>query len=300
MMSTHTPSRIPIQAVSPKVLAEISSTPTSPFHHVHSKSNLPAPHRHLKPHFDPHLIDQEIVKATPHPPKPPRLNPTSAPGPISITRNIIRNNGFRGLWLGHTGTVLRDTGGTAVWFASKEWIGRVLRERRQTSPHDPIPQTLLPWESAVSGALSGAICAVALYPADTVKSAVQTEEELREYRKSGASAAREWSANNSHHHATAKVAGSGSGSGSFEGSSPSSSSNRNHVHAQGPKAALSLPRASLSSAIPRSSFIQTFMKIYSTHGLQGLYSGCGMTMARAIPSSGIVFVVYDGLTAWFA
>ncbi|KAJ8073808.1 mitochondrial ornithine carrier protein [Marasmius tenuissimus] len=300
MMSTHTPSRIPIQAVSPKVLAEIASTPTSPFLHAQSKSNPPAP-RHPRPHFDPHLIDQEIVKATPHPPKPPPLTTASAPGPVSITRNIIRTNGFRGLWLGHTGTVLRDTGGTAVWFASKEWIGRVLRARRQTSPDDPIPQTLLPWESAVAGALSGAICTVALYPADTVKSAVQTEEELREYRKSGASAAREWSANHGHHHTSTKMAGSGNSG--FEGSplSTSSTKSTSRHHTSGPKATpSSLLRASLSSAIPRSSFIQTFRKIYSTHGLQGLYSGCGMTMARAIPSSGIVFVVYDGLTAWFA
>ncbi|KAF9255180.1 mitochondrial carrier [Marasmius fiardii PR-910] len=211
MMSTHTPSRItPLQTMEPP----LRSTP------------------------------------------PPKL--TSTPGPISITRTIIQNNGFRGLWLGHTGTVLRDTGGTAVWFATKEWVGRLLRQRRRdhTSPGSDLdrvshPQTipLLPWESAVAGAVAGAICTVALYPADTVKSAVQTEEELREYR------------------------------------------NRFRTS--------SMVRMRLSSLIPKSSFVQTFVKIYSSHGLQGLYSGCGMTMARAIPSSGIVFVVYDGLMAWF-
>ncbi|KAJ3822647.1 mitochondrial carrier domain-containing protein, partial [Lentinula raphanica] len=103
--------------------------------------------------------------------------------PFSIARHVVATNGLRGLWLGHTGTVLRETGGTAVWFAVKEWVARVLKDRRSTSGFSSAeknPSTaLLPWESAFSGAIAGAVCVAALYPADTVKSAMQTEEELR-------------------------------------------------------------------------------------------------------------------------
>jgi ornithine carrier protein len=86
--------------------------------------------------------------------------------------------------------------------------------------------------------VSGAACVLALYPADTVKSAMQTEEELL-----------------SHQRRPAPAAGS-------------------------------------------PSFYRTFTKMYARHGVRGLYAGCGMTVVRAVPSSGIVFVVYDGLSAW--
>ncbi|KAJ3833523.1 mitochondrial carrier domain-containing protein [Lentinula raphanica] len=107
-------------------------------------------------------------------PKPTLLPDSRPPGPFSIARHVVATNGLRGLWLGHIGTVLRETGGTAVWFAVKKWMARVLKDR----------------------AIAGAVCVAALYPADTVKSAMQTEEELREvrtYQKRASSAAREWS-----------------------------------------------------------------------------------------------------------
>ncbi|KAG7091911.1 hypothetical protein E1B28_008306 [Marasmius oreades] len=304
-MSTHTPSRIPpLQTVSPKLLAEImnGNTPTSPFHHTKTTPGLP---RQPRPPFDPHLMDQNLKTKIQFKPvfhSPPPL--ANAPGPISITRSIIQNHGLRGLWLGHTGTVLRDTGGTAVWFATKEWIGRLLRERRRhtTSPQNPNPlsQTLVPWESALAGAVAGAICTAALYPADTVKSAVQTEEELREYRNRGASAAREWSANHGHHPRHPQALNPITGGTRMDTSASLSKTDSHHLRGSSYTRPSPSPviRTSLSSLIPKSSFVQTFIKIYSSHGLQGLYSGCGMTMARAIPSSGIVFVVYDGLMAW--
>lgn len=170
------------------------------------------------------------------------------PGPLAIVRSTVETHGVRGLWLGHTGTLLRETGGTAAWFTVKEWVANLLRNRRLGSLRQADGQSnvralddLLPWESAVSGAIAGAACVLALYPADTVKSAMQTEEELRSH-------------------------------------GPST-----------PKAATK-PLAA--------SFRRTLTRMYHLHGLRGLYAGCGMTVARAIPSSGIVFVVYDGLTAW--
>ncbi|PBK98843.1 mitochondrial carrier [Armillaria gallica] len=158
------------------------------------------------------------------------------PGPTSIIRTVVQAHGIRGLWLGHTGTLLRETGGTASWFVLKEWLASEFKTRRLG---EGIPGELLPWESAVSGAISGAACVLALYPADTVKSAMQTEEELRsqlgkKMKKEG------------------------------------------------------------------TSFYRTATRMYAMHGIRGLYAGCGMTVARAVPSSGIVFLVYDGLNSWFS
>ncbi|PPQ69798.1 hypothetical protein CVT24_003074 [Panaeolus cyanescens] len=176
------------------------------------------------------------------------------PGSVAIVRSIINSTGVRGLWLGHTGTILRETGGSAAWFVAKEWVARQFVTRRiQKDPHTyrivngttyRVPRTisnteLLPWESAISGAVAGALGALLFYPADTIKSAIQTEDELR------------------------------------------------------PKTKTSAPR-------PASTFLGTFRKMWVRHGFKGLYAGCGMTVARAIPSSGIIFVVYDGLSAYFS
>ncbi|KAJ3816389.1 mitochondrial carrier domain-containing protein [Lentinula raphanica] len=71
-------------------------------------------------------------------PKPTLLPDSRPPGPFSIARHVVATNGLRGLWLGHIGTVLRETGGTAVWFAVKKWMARVLKDRRSTSGFTPV------------------------------------------------------------------------------------------------------------------------------------------------------------------
>jgi ornithine carrier protein len=174
------------------------------------------------------------------------------PGPVSVLMTVIRSTGLRGLWLGHTGTFIRESGGTAAWFATKEFVASLLVARRlgpaANSPdartelsHRGKPALLL-WESALSGAFAGAAFNFSLFPADTVKSAMQTEEELRPL-----------------------------------------------AHGKGLNGQ---PR-------PRATFISTFMAMYKAQGLRGLYAGCGITVARAIPSSAIIFLIYDGLCRRF-
>ncbi|KAG6824712.1 hypothetical protein H0H87_011210, partial [Tephrocybe sp. NHM501043] len=51
-------------------------------------------------------------------------NAPKLPGPISVLMNVVRTSGLRGLWLGHTGTPIRETGGTAAWFSTKEFVAR--------------------------------------------------------------------------------------------------------------------------------------------------------------------------------
>ena len=163
------------------------------------------------------------------------------PGPITLLVSVIRNTGLRGLWLGHTGTFIRETGGTAAWFGTKEYVASLLLARRRNSTDTQ----LRPWESALSGACAGAAFNLALFPADTVKSTMQTEEELR------------------------------------------------------PKS-MTTVRGLDSSSIPRkATFAGTFMALYRAQGIRGLYAGCGITVARSIPSSAIIFLTYDGLKKYF-
>lgn len=160
----------------------------------------------------------------------------SLPGPISILASVIRNTGFRGLWLGQTGTLIRETGGGAAWFACKEFVGLKLVQRRtKLSGVEMGRKDILPWESAVAGACAGAAFNLSLFPADTVKSVIQTEEELR-------------------------------------------------------------PRG---KGIPAPTFFGTAKTMYTAQGIRGFYSGCGITVARSIPSSGLIFLIYDGLSRYF-
>lgn len=104
-------------------------------------------------------------------------------GPFSILSSVIRTNGVRGLWLGQTGTLFRETGGSAAWFTMNEFVSGLLILRREKAqglpPHTLSKKDLGAWELAAAGACAGIAYNVSLFPADTVKSAIQTEEELR-------------------------------------------------------------------------------------------------------------------------
>lgn len=148
------------------------------------------------------------------------------PGPYAVLRDVIRTAGIRGLWLGQAGTLIRETGGSAAWFGTKELVCKLLRR-------DAPERQLLPSESALSGACAGAAYNLAFFPADTVKSTMQTEAELR------------------------------------------------------------------PGTIGQRSFSTVARELYRAQGIRGLYAGCGITVARSVPSSALIFWIYDGLRARF-
>ena len=162
---------------------------------------------------------------------------TTLPGPLTILTSVVRIQGLAGLWLGHTGTLIRETGGTAAWFCTKEFIASLLLARRLGNESSTKDATLHPWESALSGACAGVAFNLSMFPADTVKSAMQTEEVLR-------------------------------------------------------------PRG--LTVLGKPSFFRTFVAMYRAKGIRGLYAGCGVTVARSIPSSAIIFLVYDELKKYFS
>lgn len=176
------------------------------------------------------------------------------PGPFALLASVVRTHGLRGLWLGQTGTLIRETGGSAAWFGAKEAVSSYLLRRREKShsantsaisTHDKarvlLPLTkrdLTALESATAGALAGIAYNAVLFPADTVKSAMQTEEELR-------------------------------------------------------------PRAPTAGRAAKRTFWGVGKEMYTKGGVRGLYAGCGITIARSIPSSALIFLIYDGLLKRF-
>ncbi|KAG8984690.1 hypothetical protein FRB90_005158, partial [Tulasnella sp. 427] len=151
----------------------------------------------------------------------PPIDRRLLPGPLALVKEVLRTDGVRGLWLGQTGTFLREAGGAVAWFGTKEYIAKLLlRQHSKRSPDAPelTPKDLAVWESALAGAAAGIAYNIALFPADSVKSTLQTELELR-------------------------------------GGRPG----------------------------PKSTFFGTFMALWRARGLKGLYAGCGVTIARAIP-----------------
>ncbi|KAK0559694.1 mitochondrial ornithine carrier protein [Tilletia horrida] len=116
--------------------------------------------------------------------------PVKYPGPLPIVLSILRQHGPMGLWLGQTGTLLRETGGGIAWFLTFEQCSRLFvtaeNARRaaltggaQANGGEITKKELGALPLVVSGAAAGVAYNVVLFPADCVKSTMQTEYELR-------------------------------------------------------------------------------------------------------------------------
>ena len=105
-----------------------------------------------------------------------------APTPLSVIREVYRHQGLRGFWNGQLGTLIRETGGCAAWFGSKETATLAFRKfnARSSTPLASQPVSsleLVPlplWQQAVAGATAGMSYNFLFFPADTIKSRMQT------------------------------------------------------------------------------------------------------------------------------
>ncbi len=106
----------------------------------------------------------------------------SLEGPLQIIGSTVRSEGIGGLWLGQTGTLLRETGGGIAWFLTFELVTRALVKRIQAAaPSDAkklSKKDLASTQLMLAGGASGIMYNVVLFPADSVKSTMQTEREL--------------------------------------------------------------------------------------------------------------------------
>ncbi|KAK4039282.1 mitochondrial carrier domain-containing protein [Parachaetomium inaequale] len=100
--------------------------------------------------------------------------------PIPVIKDIWRHQGLRGFWHGQLGTLIRESGGCAAWFGSKETVTKLMREwnerrRRAVRREEKEEDDALPlWQQAVAGASAGMMYNFLFFPADTVKSRMQT------------------------------------------------------------------------------------------------------------------------------
>ncbi|CRK18949.1 hypothetical protein BN1723_017721, partial [Verticillium longisporum] len=107
----------------------------------------------------------------------------SAPAPLKplpVIRDIYRHHGLRGFWHGQLGCLIRESGGGAAWFGSKETATKLFRavnDKAATTPgeRDALAAAPLPlWQQAVAGASAGISYNFLFFPADTIKSRLQT------------------------------------------------------------------------------------------------------------------------------
>ncbi|KAI9052812.1 hypothetical protein LZ554_003085 [Drepanopeziza brunnea f. sp. 'monogermtubi'] len=124
---------------------------------------------------------------------PAGANPTRSPTPLTVIKEVWRHQGLKGFWNGQLGTLIRETGGCAAWFGSKETVTLMFRHSNskstpsppssetQSLKHQTLPTTpelgLAPlplWQQALAGASAGMSYNFLFFPADTIKSRMQT------------------------------------------------------------------------------------------------------------------------------
>ena len=224
------------------------------------------------------LTPVELVKCQMQVPLEP--GSSRGPGALSIIGNVFRHHGILGFWHGQLGTLIRETGGSAAWFGSYEGVSALFRQyndRHVSSPSgaptapviDTSPPALPIHQQLLAGATAGVAYNFVFFPADTIKSRMQTADvgpaitpltsPNRPLRDNTLAAG----AGNLDAHSTSQT-----------GPAPSTTQTRQTFWASG-------------------------TALWKQQGLRGMYRGCGITVARAAPSSAFIFAVYEGLRGWW-
>lgn len=123
------------------------------------------------------LTPIELIKCKMQVSPPPQMaselgySSPKAPGPLQLIRTVFRNHGLLGFWHGQLGTLIRETGGSAAWFGSYEGVKMMFL--RADSSLSQISDVKV-WQQMLAGAAAGMSYNFVFYPADTIKSRMQT------------------------------------------------------------------------------------------------------------------------------
>lgn len=100
------------------------------------------------------------------------------PGPLKLIGSVFRQDGLLGFWRGQLGTLIRETGGGAAWFGGYEGVTHLFREYTASrNPEQHQKQHSIPiYQQMIAGATAGISYNFLFYPADTIKSRMQTED----------------------------------------------------------------------------------------------------------------------------
>jgi len=122
------------------------------------------------------LTPIELVKCKMQVPLETSSATTPRPGILGIMASIYRHQGLLGYWHGQFGTFIRETGGGAAWFGGYEGMKLLFKKTSTSSITD---DDLPVYQRMVSGSVAGMAYNFLFYPADTIKSRMQTEDVKR-------------------------------------------------------------------------------------------------------------------------
>lgn len=88
---------------------------------------------------------------------------------IPTIKSVLQERGLLGFWQGQSGTFIRETFGGVAWFATYELTKNYLKDRHKDGRDSDT------WELLFSGASAGLAYNASIFPADTLKSMMQTE-----------------------------------------------------------------------------------------------------------------------------
>lgn len=105
---------------------------------------------------------------------------------IPTIKGIIRENGILGLWQGQLGTFIREAIGSLIWFGTFQLLQRLFLYKitgswdildKDTEENSDYGDFNIPsWVVLVSGAIAGFVFNWSIFPVDTIKSVMQTEQ----------------------------------------------------------------------------------------------------------------------------
>ncbi|KAF2146723.1 uncharacterized protein K452DRAFT_348435 [Aplosporella prunicola CBS 121167] len=119
------------------------------------------------------LTPIELIKCKMQVPMEMADGRVTRPGPLALIASVYRHQGIAGFWHGQLGTLIRETGGGVAWFGGYEGMGILFRNMHKDKPaNEPLPIH----QQMTCGAMAGMSYNFFFYPADTIKSRMQTED----------------------------------------------------------------------------------------------------------------------------
>ncbi|KAI9846448.1 MAG: hypothetical protein M1838_001273 [Thelocarpon superellum] len=122
------------------------------------------------------LTPIELVKCQMQIPWISSSSSVRAPGPLAVMASVYRHHGLLGFWRGQVGTLIRETGGSAAWFGTYEGMSILLRTLSPPPETGKRRVSLSVSQQMFAGAVAGVSYNFLFFPADTIKSRMQTEE----------------------------------------------------------------------------------------------------------------------------
>jgi len=94
---------------------------------------------------------------------------------VDVVWQILKKEGLRGLYRGHTACLMREIPGNFAWFGVYEGVLREFQERGGYANRSEVPLGI----KALAGSVGGCAYWAVPFPFDTAKSLMQTEARYR-------------------------------------------------------------------------------------------------------------------------